>query len=311
MNNFSYQAKQIEIMDKLEWELERQRFIGEIVDKGLDIDLDSEPPEFTEEEWCAAVQAYIEKYTDGGEYEDLDKCPAHLKGFCRVYPRAAQDVMVVFAEPKLGTADKENELTEDNYKLATTDDMAKREEISMSGSYLNWERDKTGPVTRIHTILERTAEQARDSDVVSIPELAHIDPDSEHAVEEIHDEIYVTNFFKFATGDDSIDLEQFEYSAIRWLDKEIRAVDPDIVFLFGATPWEGVRDRVEPLAHTADAEDVDDPSSANVTTATGYPFRMHHQEVANPTVIPRNHPTVAKSSTDWTFERIAQVVPQE
>jgi hypothetical protein len=204
---------------------------------------------------------------------DLPQGAVGLKGFSRVYPRNDQDVMAVLANPRLKT---EGISGSDNHELSTEDDMREREKICLETSYFNTKH--TG--TKFRKQIGKLGE-AGIIDGVSIP----TNPENISS-----EDVYLTNFYKFATNEDK-QIPEWALSpdsiSFDMLTKEIEHVDPSVIIAFGGKTWYQVfQDAVSKTQATAEYTDSE-PSTLGLTAAAGLTF---HDTRFNTTVIPLIHP---------------------
>jgi hypothetical protein len=201
-----------------------------------------------------------------------------LKGFCRVYPRNDQDVMIVFSNPKLSSSGFKGS---DNYRLSMTDDMEKREQISMEGSYILRENDK-GQAKKTREMMSKLSESAGNLESIQIP----LPTEPEEIKDVGHEGIYYTNFYKFATENSGKIPEWAKDNnsiASKFLQEEIRSIDPSIIIVFGATAWKyGFKERVVP---TDDTHPKLEESS--ISDVKGLPMKEPETDTR---VIPLEHP---------------------
>lgn len=268
-------------MEDTRWQYYRGRYISKLVDEAT-----------------TTAEVYAEKYGDESVKPDegnlttnqhavLEEItaspagPAGLRGFFRTYPRENQDIAVIGANPRL----KLDELVgSDNQDLATELDMRERERRCCQTSYLH----KNGG----STTLRRQLARIHEADIIeSLPADEEL-LDEEDRLDEVftHSSIYLTNYYKLATGD----AEQIpswaseEAFVTEMLEEELEAVAPEVVVTLGSDAWEAVRGDLTPTKETA--EFGRESADIGVMDAAGLTFR-HTSYEFNPLVVPVMHPT--------------------
>jgi hypothetical protein len=298
------------------WNKMRAKIIQELVSDLLHRNIDKEPENLTDQEWTEAWKAYLREYSEINNPTPHDSDSLHLRGFCRAYPLNNQDTMVVATEPALKSGENKP-ITADNYELAELTARQDREQESMEGSYLNRYRSKPGPATKLHKVICKTAQRVIDSSDSPLPnmEFSYVDHNSKHAPEDIHSEVYYTNYYKFATQDDDGNKRMKKYNDIfcDWLVTETEKVDPDVIFLCGGPCWNQLRSYLEPVGHTQETDwaNRSGHQGLNIKDVIGYPFRMAVTDTPDTLAVPRMHPTRMKTKTSHTFERAVKVATGE
>jgi len=204
-----------------------------------------------------------------------------LKGFCRIYPRNRQDLMAIFTNPKLSV---NNFQGSDNHRLSSEDDLGTREDISVRGSYIT--DQKTGA----------TCAQRMLGLLVADPD-SHLSKQTagDKVQRAGHDEIYCTNFYKFATEEADMipDWAIEEDIALHWLKAEINSINPETIVVFGNRAWKDGLSQIATRTGESGENIEKRLSETSITDVQCHEFRYKDSDTE---LIPVGHPTGSATS---------------
>jgi hypothetical protein len=174
---------------------------------------------------------YIAEYASDSKYEDYGDIQG-IDGFERVYPANDQNIAVVMINPRLEPEGGDNEALS---KLPLTD-YNKRIKRSIEGSYRYLYRGRgKDKGCRIDSILESLDNHKLNTNI---------------SKQEFFDEIYYTNWYKFATSGSGDISDHFTDDVTPSfpsyiLKKELSQISPNLVVTFGSYPYKALRQYCE------------------------------------------------------------------